>query len=128
MQYTDAQFVDAVQQTSPERGQLARIATRVGCSKATASRRLKRIAAMPDAPIAVETKQTFDKQEGYAGSAALFGGAGVCIRRYLTARMKPRTLAEAFKSDREKKLERELESASDAQTRLIIRRSEEHTS
>lgn len=87
MKFTDEKFLAAVQRTLPERGQMGRIATYVGCSHTTALKRIYKLA--DDGKVQVRKCRAYDKQPHRDGwGHSLFGGAGVCIRRYLVAEIK----------------------------------------
>lgn len=85
MKFTDEKFLAAVQRTLPERGQMERIATYVGCSHTTVLKRLSKLADLD--MITLNKRRAWDKQEFRPGNY-YFGGAGSCIRRYLVAAIK----------------------------------------
>lgn len=85
--FADSDLIAAVQATSPTRGQMDRIAAIVGCSKATAIKRVKALAARDGATFEIEMDKAYDSQGGDAGRSGLFGGAGACVRRFLIASM-----------------------------------------
>lgn len=84
MKFTDEKFLAAVQRTLPERGQMERIATYVGCSHTTVLKRLYKLADLD--LITLDKRRAWDKQEFLPGNH-FFGGAGSCIRRYLVAKI-----------------------------------------
>lgn len=82
MRFTDEAFIDAIGNTNPQRGQVSKIAALVGCSEATAIKRCRKLAATDGSQFEVVPRHTYDKQSDGWGQG-LFGGAGVCIRRFL---------------------------------------------
>ena len=91
MKYSSNSFRDAVKNTSPERGQIAKIAEIVGCSEATAIKRCRKLAEESDGEIEVDTRKAYDKQSDPYGQG-LFGGAGACVRRFLVVSFTDKTL------------------------------------
>jgi len=86
MKFPDKKFLDAVERTLPERGQMERIAKYVGCSHTTVLKRLYKLADQD--LITLQKRRAYDKQPHRDGwGHSLFGGAGVCIRRYLVAKI-----------------------------------------
>lgn len=83
MKFTDAMFIRAIQCAESKRGQMERIAHLVGCSHTTALKRIRKLEE--EGLVTVKKRKTYDKQPHRDGwGHSLFGGAGVCIRRYLT--------------------------------------------
>ncbi len=87
MKFTDQEFLSAISVTQPTRGQMERIAHEVGCSHTTALKRVYKLA--DEGLVQVRKCRAYDPQPHRDGwGHSLFGGAGVCIRRYLVAEIK----------------------------------------
>ncbi len=82
--FSDRQFLDAVESTTPERGQIQKIAQRVGCAEGTTIKRLRKLEEAGCVQVTKHT--TYDRQEFRPGNW-LFGGGGSCVRRYLCVRI-----------------------------------------
>ena len=79
--YLDSDFMAAIRETQGTgRGQVARIAAAVGCSEATVRSRLRKLSAA--GRVTVQRQRTYDSQPN---TSWMFGGAGVCVRNFLTA-------------------------------------------
>lgn len=87
MKFTDQEFLSAISTTEPARGQMERIAHIIGCSHTTVLKRVHKLA--DEGLVQVSKRRAYDKQPHRDGwGHSLFGGAGVCIRRYLVAEIK----------------------------------------
>ena len=84
MKFTDQQFLSAIRDTHPQRGQMEQITQIVGCSHTTVLKRIYKLAE--EGKVQVHKRRAYDPQPHRDGwGHSLFGGAGVCIRRYLVA-------------------------------------------